>query len=420
MIIYQVLPRLWGNGKLSDWGEAELGYLRSLGVSHVWFTGIPRHASGKDFVKGDPGCPYAIEDYYDINPYLADRKRNRMAEFESLISRTHAAGLGVIIDFVPNHVAREYNGDLPLLDWCDADWTDTRKIDYGAPDTRDKLCDILAFWASKGVDGVRCDMVELVPPDFFAMAIPRIKSRWPDFRFIGEVYDMGRYREYIEWVGFDLLYDKSGLYDTLMAIDNGWRSAHDITLNWQRLSNLQPRMLNFLENHDEQRLQHDNYAALTVSALFNSASFLLYFGQEVGERAEGSERLRTSIFDYEQIPSVQRLVRHIRSGAVLPPDEALCLQRHRSILRQAARIQSWLNFDLCFCNTDTPGFDQNRHFAFLRYPQDHSEAPVLAVCNFSPVPARFDLRVPASVCALSGWPTPSVPVEIPAHEAIIL
>lgn len=420
MIIYQVLPRLWGNGRFSDWGDAELAYLRSLGISHVWFTGVPRHARGKPFVKGDPGSPYAIEDYYDVNPYLADKEENRMAEFESLVRRVHAAGMGVVIDFVPNHVAREYQGDLPLLDCCDADWTDTRKIDYGAPDTREKLCDILSFWASKGVDGVRCDMVELVPPDFFAMAIPRIKSRWPDFRFIAEVYDMARYREYVEQVGFDLLYDKSGLYDTLVAIDGGQRNAHDITLNWQRLSDLQPRMLNFLENHDEQRLQQDNYAALTVSALFNNASFLLYFGEELGERAEGSERLRTSIFDFETVPTVQRLIRHIRLGEPLPAAEAERLERHRRILQLASRVQDWLNFDLCFCNADTPGFDPGRHFAFLRYPGDRSGAPVLAVCNFSAAPARFNLQVPASLCALSGWSQPSVPVEIPAREAIIL
>ena len=94
MIIYQVLPRLWGNGRFSDWGDAELAYLRSLGISHVWFTGVPRHARGKPFVKGDPGSPYAIEDYYDVNPYLADKEENRMAEFESLVRRVHAAGMG--------------------------------------------------------------------------------------------------------------------------------------------------------------------------------------------------------------------------------------------------------------------------------------------------------------------------------------
>ena len=420
MIIYQVLPRLWGNGKLSDWGKAELAYLRSLGISHIWFTGIPRHARGKPFVKGDPGSPYAIEDYYDINPYLADVEENRMSEFESLIKRVHAAGMGVLIDFVPNHVAREYRGDLPVLDWCDADWTDTRKIDYGAPDTLDKLCDILAFWAGKGVDGVRCDMVELVPESTFATLIPRIKSRWPAFRFIAEVYDPGRYRRYVHEVGFDLLYDKSGLYDVLMAIDAGMQGAQAITANWQRLSELQPRMLNFLENHDEVRLQHDNYAALCVSALFNNASFLLYFAEELGERAAGSPRQRTSIFDFETLESVQSLLRHIRSGEALPAAEARCLERHREILTLAARIQSWQNYDLCYCNALTAGFDPARHFAFLRYPADHAGSPLLVACNFSGEPARFQLQVPSDARALSGWENASVSVEIPAHEAIIL
>ena len=127
-IIYQVLPRLWGNdtqrpkkngnlgdngtGKLSDIDTDTLEYLKWLGCTHVWYTGIIRHStqsseegcipSHPQFVKGKAGSPYAICDYYDVNPYLADNPSDRIYEFEQLIKRTHEAGLKVIIDFVPN------------------------------------------------------------------------------------------------------------------------------------------------------------------------------------------------------------------------------------------------------------------------------------------------------------------------------
>ena len=107
-IIYQMLPRLWGNGTMSCCDKETLEYLRSLGVDYVWYTGIPRHATGKPFVKGDPGSPYAISDWMDVNPYLACDPAERMAEFSSLVGRTHAAGLKLLVDYVPNHVASDY------------------------------------------------------------------------------------------------------------------------------------------------------------------------------------------------------------------------------------------------------------------------------------------------------------------------
>ena len=129
-ILYQLLPRLWGNlcpdpvrcgtlsrngtGKFSSVDVPTLAYLRNMGVSHVWYTGVIRHATTEAFedcpasnpriVKGLAGSPYAIVDYYDVNPYLAENVQERMLEFESLLKRTHTAGLKALIDFVPNHV----------------------------------------------------------------------------------------------------------------------------------------------------------------------------------------------------------------------------------------------------------------------------------------------------------------------------
>ena len=161
MIIYQMLPRLWGNGTLQQIDEPCLEYFKTLGVTHVWYTGIIRHSTGKPYVKGDPGSPYSICDYYDVNPYLSADPDNRMQEFEALVKRTHAENLGVIIDYVPNHVSPDYSdshGSIQTCGYYDYDWSDTLKVDYSIRSNWERMRDILLFWAAKGVDGFRCDM----------------------------------------------------------------------------------------------------------------------------------------------------------------------------------------------------------------------------------------------------------------------
>jgi glycosidase len=139
MVIYQMMTRLFANtnptnkkygtiqengvGKMNAITDSALISLRQLGVSHVWYTGVIEHAlltdytaygiplDDADVVKGRAGSPYAIKDYYDINPDLAVDVKNRMQEFDQLVARTHAQNLKVIIDFVPNHVARSYKSD---------------------------------------------------------------------------------------------------------------------------------------------------------------------------------------------------------------------------------------------------------------------------------------------------------------------
>ena len=440
-IIYQVLPRLWGNGKFSSVDAEAFSYWKSLGADYIWYTGLIRHASkssGEKVVKGDAGSPYAITDYYDVNPYLADQPENRMEEFQDLVHRTHAAGLKLVMDFVPNHVAREYVGTLGAGDnttvhWASEndffyypgqalelpvpcggytempakasgncftpapdinDWWETVKINYCDFHTAtwDKMLEIVRFWASKGVDGFRCDMVELVPPQFMQWLIGSIKAEFPDVVFIAEVYQKDKYRMYVEQVGFDYLYDKCGLYDTLRAVCCNGASAREISYNWQFLGDLQPHMLNFLENHDEQRVASDffcgspeaGYAALAVSLLLNTAPFMLYFGQEAGERGmqkEGFSGLdgRTSIFDWCTVPALEH------------PDEAV-LARYRQVLSLASQpaFSEGRTFDLCYCQ-DAERFNPDRHFAFLR---SDGKTTFLVVSNFGQV-ADITVRIPA-------------------------
>ncbi len=138
VVVYQVFTRLFGNknttnkpwgtieengvGKFDDFTEKALHEIKDLGVTYIWYTGVPHHALVRDYtaygisnddpevVKGRAGSPYAVKDYYNVNPDLAVNPANRLQEFEALIARTHKAGLKVIIDIVPNHIARKYEG----------------------------------------------------------------------------------------------------------------------------------------------------------------------------------------------------------------------------------------------------------------------------------------------------------------------
>lgn len=536
VIIYQMLPRLWGNiggknikngtlkdngcGKFSSIDTISLEYLRSLGVSHVWYTGIIRHAtaedsagctpSSSDWVKGRAGSPYSITDYYDVNPYLVDEPENRMEEFHKLVERTHAAGLKVIIDFVPNHVARDYvrfaaahpaptgmaalgESDDKSVHWKDSndffyypgiplalpiqnqtymempamasgnsytsspgvnDWYDTIKLNYcdTHTETWEKMYDIVNFWAGQGVDGFRCDMVELVPPAFFKWLISRIKKDRPDLLFVAEVYQKTLYSKYIREIGFDLLYDKSGIYDTLRAIveknvkDSGvpvedWQSAKRITWNWQSLGDLQPYMLNFLENHDEQRFASDffgcdarnSYAALYTALYLNNAPFMLYAGEEVGERGMDNEGFsgrdgRTSIFDWWAPSSLTRLYKYIHGEKeALAPEEETMLDTYRKALKFAAEdnaVSKGTFYDLCYCNYASDGFNPDRHFAFLR---DFEDETLLIVCNFSKNDADMKISIPEHAFNWMKMPeseefnhTTPVSVHVPATNGVII
>jgi glycosidase len=156
LVIYQLLPRLFGNkvalnkpygtvlengcGKFNDINDLALTKIKEMGVSHVWYTGVLEHATmtsypqaglaadDADVVKGRAGSPYAVKDYYDVAPDLAVDKKARMAEFEALVKRTHAHGLKVLMDFIPNHVARSYHSDAKPVG----------VVDLGAQDDKTK------------------------------------------------------------------------------------------------------------------------------------------------------------------------------------------------------------------------------------------------------------------------------------------
>lgn len=157
-VVYQVFTRLFGNtnttnkpwgtiaengvGKFNDFSDTALESIREMGVTHIWYTGVPHHATISDYtaygispddpdvVKGRAGSPYAVKDYYNVDPDLAVDPANRMAEFEALIARTHRHGMKVIIDIVPNHVARNYQSFSVPDGVTDFGANDDRSVEY--------------------------------------------------------------------------------------------------------------------------------------------------------------------------------------------------------------------------------------------------------------------------------------------------
>ncbi|WP_289055867.1 alpha-amylase family protein [Carboxylicivirga marina] len=159
-VVYQVFTRLFGNtntnnktwatieengvGKFNDFTDKALIELKDLGVTHMWYTGVPHHAvinnytaygisnDDPDAVKGRAGSPYAVKDYYQVNPDLADDPDKRLDEFKALIERTHKHGMKVLIDIVPNHVARHYEGKNNPEGVLDFGATDDTSVEYAA------------------------------------------------------------------------------------------------------------------------------------------------------------------------------------------------------------------------------------------------------------------------------------------------
>ena len=520
VIIYQVLPRLFGNknttrkengtieengcGKLNNFTDDVLARIHDMGFTHVWYTGVIRHATQTNYssygiptqhaevVKGKAGSPYAITDYYDIDPDLAENVSMRMTEWESLIDRTHKAGMKVIMDFVPNHVAREYHsirkpagvrdlgedddpnmhfsiknnfyytwGDLDLNDVRQSkpaftayaakdakifetytespakatgndrfdnrpgsnDWYETVKLNYGidycdaggrsyhyepVPNTWGKMTDILLYWAGKGVDGFRCDMAEMVPCAFWSYATQILKAKYPGIVVIGEVYDPNQYRNYVK-AGFDYLYDKVGMYDCLRGVIRGERPAASITHEWQVVDDIRDHMLYFLENHDEQRIASDFFCgnarkalpAAAMSLFFQKNPFMLYSGQEFGEKGMDKEGFsgrdgRTTIFDYWSPETLAHAYQKPGSAEAHQQsvDSKALAAHYRQLIRLANEeraIREGDTFDLMYVNPQSDHFDPRSHFAFLR---KKGGEVLLIVLNFSQEAHELGVCIP--------------------------
>ena len=542
IVLYQIFTRLYGNknttrkengtleengcGKMNDFTPTALKQIRDMGVSHIWYTGIIRHATQTDYtaygipknhpaiVKGQAGSPYAITDYYDVDPDLATDVNQRMQEFEQLIERTHKPGMKVIIDFVPNDVARQYHSlckpaevkdlgeeDNPQMGfdpqnnfyYCPGqrftpyfdlyhgeaepyieepakatgndcfhnapginDWYETVKLNYGLdyyagrvghftpiPNTWSKMTDILLFWAKKGIDGFRCDMAEMVPAAFWQWATDKVKFAYPQILFIGEVYNPAEYRNYLA-AGFDYLYDKVGMYDTLRGVMHGNLSTSAITGAWQATDDIRDHMLYFLENHDEQRVASSFFAGdaqkgvpgLVVSALLHQNPLMIYFGQEYGERGMDKEGFsgndgRTTIFDYWSVDTIVRAAE--RKLTAQEKQLKAIYDKVIGIATTEKAVVEGASFDLMYVNGR-----YNHEYAFIRKA---GAEVLLVVANFADAAQALGITIPGhafdflkmkeknvkATDLLSGEKKEltmkrdeSVIVDVKAHHAVVL
>lgn len=520
LIIYQLLPRLFGNtetnnknygsieengvGKFNDISDKALGEIKKMGFTHVWYTGVIEHATMTDYsrygispddpdvVKGRAGSPYAIKDYYDVDPDLAVDVKNRMAEYEALIKRTHENGLKVIMDLVPNHVARTYASDTkpagvrdigqdddktkafspqndfyyiagqpfvvpqgynpggnefhsPLKDGkfdespakatgndvfsaapSINDWFETVKLNYGVdyqhsrtdyfepvPPLWNKIYDILHFWSAKGVDAFRCDMVEMVPIEFWGWVIPKLKSGYPNIVFIGEAYNTGLYNKYIFTGKFDYLYDKVGLYDAIKRLTRNEPAATtwDINRVWNHdTTGIDGHMLRFMENHDEQRIASRFFAGdpwlavpgMIVSATLSTGPVMVYFGQETGEPAAGNEGFsgddgRTSIFDYWGVPEHQKWVNNGNfDGGQLSEGQKKLRDFYTRLLNAVHHNEALRDgkfYELMLANEHQNGFNQ-KLYIFLRYTNNQR---ILVIANFNRSETKMQVKLPGDL-----------------------
>lgn len=518
-VVYQMMFHLWGNQKtdvkrngsatengvtkFKDVSAKGLQALKKKGYSHLYTTGILEHATMEDFsafgspldhpqvVKGRAGSPFAIKDYYDVNPFLADKPADRMQEFAAMLDRVHQADLKLVLDFVPNHLARAYHSDQKPVGVVDFgqndnkdlsfsasnnfyylpgtqftiptgvnppvpvtvpyieipakvsgnnvfsaqpsihDWFETVKLNYGVdlqhgnqthfdpiPDTWLKMTDVLVYWTKKGVDGFRCDMAEMVPVEFWAYAIPKVKSINPEAVFIAEIYNPQEYRNYIFKGGFDYLYDKVGLYDGIRHImeKKPGATTADITRVWQNESgDFANHMLRFLENHDETRLNSPGFAAsnfwstipgMVLTASMHDGPLMIYFGQEFGEKAQEIEGFneaddRTTMFDFYRVDTHQRWLNGGKfDGGKLTAAEKEIDSFYGELLawiNSSEVIQKGKFFDLQYAQNSA--YPKDKVYAYLRYTDKGRN---LIICNFDSENHDFNIEIPTLALDMMG------------------
>ncbi len=537
-VIYQVFTRLFGNenttnkawgtkeengvGKFDDFSDKALYEIKELGVTHIWYTGVLHHATITDYtkygisnddpdiVKGRAGSPYAVKDYYEVDPDLAVDVTKRMEEFEQLIKRTHKTGMKVVIDIVPNHIARAYEGKnnptgvsdfgakddksaiykkdnnfyyvvgknfkvpvwknnyLPLggekqsladgkfkeipAKWTGNgsqlaqpdfyDWYETVKINYGVqpdgtkdfdqlpkefekkgyqehlafwkgkdlPDSWIKFKDIALFWLEKGVDGLRFDMAEMVPVEFWSYMNSSIKIKYPNAFLLAEVYNPAMYRDYIHLGKMDYLYDKVAFYDTIKHVMQGHGLTDNLPKIQEDLADIEHHMLHFLENHDEQRIASKEFAgsaikgkpAMVVSTTISTSPTLIYFAQEVGE--PGAENAgfgtasRTSIFDYIGVPNHQKWMNNKKfDGGQLSESEKKLRDFYKRLLNFTIESGALMgNYEeIHNYNRKHSEHYNHRVFSFVRWNESEK---LIIISNFDAKESyEFDLQLPKSV-----------------------
>ncbi|MFN8581486.1 MAG: alpha-amylase family glycosyl hydrolase, partial [Gemmatimonadaceae bacterium] len=268
-VIYELYPRTFSPTGDLNGVTARLADLRALGVTVVWL--MPINPIGQVKKKGSIGSPYAVKDYYGINPSYGTK-----ADLTRLVTEAHRLGLKVILDVVLNHTS--WDNDLlktPAFYHRDAsgqvvspyDWTDVAALDYGNPAVRKYMLDMLGYWIKEfDVDGFRADVAFNVPTAFWEQARTTLEALKPDLLMLAESYEPELVAK-----AFDLDYSWP-LYHAIADAATLGRSATGIQAAWEEERRTYPRgalHLRFSDDHDEKRAigYMGERGALAASAL---------------------------------------------------------------------------------------------------------------------------------------------------------
>lgn len=334
-VVYEIFPRAFSQQGNFNGITARLDDLKELGVNILWL--MPIHPIGQEKKKGTIGSPYAVRDYYGINPDYGTKE-----DFKRLIAEAHRRGMKVIIDIVANHTSWDsvmmknpefYEHDASGRITYPHDWSDVAELNYSNPALRRYMTDMLKYWIREfDLDGFRCDVAEEVPTDFWENARAELDSIKPDIVTLAE----GHKAELLV-KAFDFDYSWP-LHGALTNVLQGRGRASDLREEWDKESRTWPRgslHLRFSDNHDERRAiaRFGEPGALAASAMMFTLDGvpLLYNGMEVGDTTESgapalfeklpvfwpfAERRPEFPRFYKQVMALRRSSATLRSGTV--------------------------------------------------------------------------------------------------------
>src|SRR6266481_6445322 len=364
-VIYEIYPRDFSPEGNFNGITAQLDRLKDLGVTILWL--MPIHPIGQEKKKGTIGSPYAVRDYYGINPDYGTKD-----DFKKLISEAHRRGMKVIIDVVANHTS----WDSVMMKWPEFyehdargkitfphDWYDVAKLNYSNPKLREYMTEMLKYWIREfDLDGFRCDVAADVPTDFWEKARAELDKIKPDIFMLAEAHKAD-----LEVKAFEVDYSWP-LHSALTEVLQGRGRASDLRAAWEDEVKEWPRgalHMRFSDNHDERRAiaRFGEPAALAASAFVLTLDGvpLLYNGMEVGDTTESGapalfERLPVFWPIAERRPEFPRFDQRM-----------IALRQTSNALRRGSL--EWLH-----------NSDESRVVTYVRHSVDDE---VLVVINFS-------------------------------------
>jgi glycosidase len=375
-VVYEIYPRAFSPQGNFNGITVRLDDLKALGVNILWL--MPIHPIGQEKKKGTIGSPYAVRDYYGINPDYGTKE-----DFKKLVNEAHGRGMKVIIDIVANHTSWDnvmmknpefYERDASGKITYPHDWSDVAELNYSNPRLRSYMTDMLKYWIREfDLDGFRCDVAEEVPTDFWESARAELDRIKPDMVMLAEGH-----KPELLIKAFDFDYSWP-LHSALTNVLQGRGRASDLREEWEKEAKSWPRNslhMRFSDNHDERRAiaRFGEPAALAASAMMFTLDGvpMLYNGMEIGDTTESGapalfEKLPVFWPIAERRPEFPRFYKQV-----------MALRRSSNALRRGS--MEWLR-----------NSDESRVVTYLRRTADEE---ILVAVNFSNRPFFGSVEAP--------------------------